>query len=75
MYAGREIIQRFRDCYSIGGGHLGQIHLHLGGTLAAITDAFRGVGGSFFALPSSWQMSKLAEPTVEGPDSADGDTG
>jgi hypothetical protein len=42
---------------------------------AAIADAFRGVGGSFFALPSSWRMSKLAEPTAEGPNCAGGVAG
>jgi hypothetical protein len=42
---------------------------------AAIADAFRGVGGSFLALPSSWRISKLADPTAEGPDCGGGVTG
>jgi hypothetical protein len=33
----------------------------------AITDALRGDEVSFFALPSNARISKLAEPTAEGP--------
>jgi hypothetical protein len=42
---------------------------------AAIADALRGEEGSFFALPSSEQISKLAEPTAEGPVCMGGVTG
>jgi hypothetical protein len=42
---------------------------------AAITEALQGVGGSLLVLLRSWQMSKLAEPTTEGPICAGGVAG
>jgi hypothetical protein len=41
---------------------------------AAIADALQRVGGSFTLL-RSWRISKLAEPTAEGPVCSGGVTG